>query len=132
MSFAQCFLRIFTAVCIILLLTAGTVITFRHVVFSDIDELDGMYDVYRYFAPITFFLDHCIHTGELPLWNPVTYCGMPVTGNPQSFLFYAPHLIRSLLTRPESARMVGNIGRNVVIKNQGAVARTLSRIETFL
>ncbi len=41
-------------------------------------------------------------------------------------------LIRSLLTRPESARMVGNIGRNVVIKNQGAVARTLSRIETFL
>ncbi|HOH31868.1 MAG TPA: hypothetical protein PLC40_19480 [Candidatus Hydrogenedentes bacterium] len=51
MSFAQCFLRIFTAVCIILLLTAGTVITFRHVVFSDIDELDGMYDVYRYFAP---------------------------------------------------------------------------------
>lgn len=98
MSVAQCFLRIFTAVCIILLLTAGTVITFRHVVFSDIDELDGMYDVYRYFAPITFFVDHCIHAGEFPLWNPVTYCGMPVTGNPQSFLFYAPHLLRSLLT----------------------------------
>ncbi|OQB37046.1 MAG: 3-deoxy-D-manno-octulosonic acid transferase [Candidatus Hydrogenedentes bacterium ADurb.Bin179] len=41
-------------------------------------------------------------------------------------------LIRSQLNSPESARMVGNAGQNVVIKNQGAVARTLSRIETFL
>ena len=98
MSFAQYLLRILAAASVILLLTAGTVVTFNHVVFSNRDELDGMYDVYRYFAPITFLVDHCIHTGEFPLWNPLTYCGMPVTGNPQSFLFYIPHLIRSLLT----------------------------------
>ncbi|MCK5863016.1 MAG: hypothetical protein KAH38_11055 [Candidatus Hydrogenedentes bacterium] len=57
-----------------------------------------MYDIYRYFAPITFSIDYYIHQGEFPLWNPLTYCGMPYSGNPQSFLFYLPNLIRSLLT----------------------------------
>ncbi len=80
-----------------LLLTA-TIITFSYVVFSDMSELGGMYDIYRYYAPLTFFLDASIHAGEFPTWNPLTYCGLPNTGNPQSFLFYPPHLIRSLLT----------------------------------
>ena len=80
------------------LLIVATIITFSYVVFSDMSELGGMYDIYRYYAPLTFFLDSMIHSGEFPTWNPLTYCGLPNTGNPQSFLFYPPHLLRSLLT----------------------------------
>lgn len=98
MSLAQRFLRIVAAIAVILLLTVATLITFRYVVFSDIDDLGGMYDVYRYFSPITFLVDYFLHSGEFPLWNPFTYCGMPITGNPQSFLFYVPHVVRGLLT----------------------------------
>lgn len=108
MSFAQLLLRSVLAVLVVVLLAGGMVATFWYVVSSDVADLDGMYDVYRYFGPITFFLDWCLHSGELPLWNPVTYCGMPMTGNPQSFLFYVPHLLRAWLTTnptPESSNM---------------------------
>lgn len=103
------------------LLALATLIAFNYVVLAAVNEmggafealrpvcnllgielpktgLGGMYDIYRYYAPLTFFLDASIHAGEFPLWNPLTYCGLPNTGNPQSFLFYPPHLIRSLLT----------------------------------
>lgn len=84
--------------CAAAVLLVAAVITFNYVVFNDVEEVDGMYDVYRYFAPLTFLVDYFIHQGEIPLWNPLTYCGMPNSGNPQSFLFYLPNLIRSLLT----------------------------------
>lgn len=98
MSLAQRFVRITLAIIVIGLLSAGTVRTFYYVISSDPAQLDGMYDIYRYFGPITFLLDYSIHAGEFPLWNPITYCGMPMTGNPQSFLFYIPHLVRAWLT----------------------------------
>lgn len=85
---------------VLFILTGATLLTFSYVVLSDPANLDGMYDVYRYFGPITFIVDFAIHSGEFPLWNPITYCGMPITGNPQSFLFYVPHLLRALLTNP--------------------------------
>jgi len=31
--------------------------------------------------------------GELPLWNPLIYSGVPLVGNPQSTFFYPPFLI---------------------------------------
>lgn len=98
MSIKQCCWRLGVTLCALVLIVLATVITFWFVIASDIGDLGGMYDVYRYFGPITFFLDFCIHEGEFPLWNPLTYCGMPMTGNPQSFLFYPPHLLRALLT----------------------------------
>lgn len=103
------------------LIVIATLITFSFVIFAAIGDMNGalefcrpvceslgielptngvggMYDIYRYYAPLTFMLDASIHSGEFPTWNPLTYCGLPNTGNPQSFLFYPPHLLRSLLT----------------------------------
>ncbi|MCK5860843.1 MAG: hypothetical protein KAH38_00060 [Candidatus Hydrogenedentes bacterium] len=103
------------------LLILATLITFNYVIFAAVNDMDGsfefcksacetlgielpksgvggMYDIYRYYAPLTFLLDTAIHSGEFPTWNPLTYCGLPNTGNPQAFLFYPPHLLRSLLT----------------------------------
>jgi hypothetical protein len=90
--------RAATALLVLTVLLFTSVITFNFVIFNSQDKLGGMYDIYRYYSPLTFFVDSCIHNGEFPSWNPLTYCGLPNVGNPQSFIFYPPHLIRSLLT----------------------------------
>jgi len=38
----------------------------------------------------TFTVNSLKHFGELPLWNPLIYSGVPFAGNPQSTLFYPP------------------------------------------
>lgn len=85
------------AVCVSVL-AAATVVTFSYVLRADRTELAGRYDVYHYFGPQAYYMDYAIHQGELPLWNPLTYCGMPFAANPQGAFFYPPNLIRSLLT----------------------------------
>ncbi|MBI5094927.1 MAG: hypothetical protein HZB26_21140 [Candidatus Hydrogenedentes bacterium] len=60
--------------------------------------LAGYYDRWAYFMPMTCFLDYCLHHGEFPLWNPLTFCGAPFAANPQVSAFYPPNLLRSLLT----------------------------------
>lgn len=87
--------RFFLAACTLIVL--ATLTTFSFVIRSDISNLGGMYDIYRYYAPLTFFIDARIHAGEFPAWNPLSYCGLPNVGNPQSFLLYPPNLIRSML-----------------------------------
>ena len=57
MSFAQLLLRSVLAVLVVVLLAGGMAATFWFVLSSEVAELDGMYDVYRYFGPITFFLN---------------------------------------------------------------------------
>ena len=65
----------------------------------------GTGDAWEYAGPSLFFMDHQLHDGELPLWNPLYFCGQPHAANPQSFLFYPPNLVRSLLTfAPTPAR----------------------------
>ncbi len=58
----------------------------------------GMFDIKHYFVPMSFVLDTAIASGELPMWNPLTFCGAPFAANPQSATFYPPHFVRSLLT----------------------------------
>ncbi len=121
MSFKPVLWRILKVSFVPTLLVLATFITFSYVYFAAIEDMEGvlnisravcnflgielpkdgvggMYDIYRYYSPLTFFFDHCMHNGEFPTWNPLTYCGLPNTGNPQSFIFYPPNLIRSLLT----------------------------------
>lgn len=58
----------------------------------------GVGDHWLYFGPHHFVLDHALHEGELPLWNPLILCGTPYAANPQSLTFYPPNLLRSALT----------------------------------
>ncbi len=62
------------------------------------DKAFGLSDERFYFAPQSFFLDVSLKNGEFPLWNPLSYCGMPFAADPQASACYPPHLIRSLLT----------------------------------
>ncbi|MCF6286368.1 MAG: hypothetical protein L3K26_14425, partial [Candidatus Hydrogenedentes bacterium] len=83
----------------LILIGGALALTFSHVLKSGPDDIMGRYDIYRYYGPITFYLDYCISQGELPLWNPLVYCGLPNAANPQAFVFYPPNLIRSLLLK---------------------------------
>lgn len=61
-------------------------------------DLPGMYDLYRYFVPHAYLLDVAVHEGSPPWWNTLSLCGTPLAANPQAAIFYAPNLLRSLLT----------------------------------
>ncbi len=61
-------------------------------------RLLGMPDFWKQSGPFNFFMDHSLHHGELPLWNPLYFCGQPMAGHPLVNLAYPPNLLRSLAT----------------------------------
>lgn len=85
---------------VLLILSIALGLTYRELFTGDWNKLSGRYDVYRAAGPLGYFMDHCIHNGELPLWNPLTLCGMPYAANPITMLYYPPNLVRSLLSSP--------------------------------
>ncbi len=58
----------------------------------------GPGDAWRTFGPYAFYMDHAIHSGEFPMWNPLSFCGRPFVADPTATPFYPPHLLRSVLT----------------------------------
>ncbi|MBI2424411.1 MAG: hypothetical protein HYV27_16395 [Candidatus Hydrogenedentes bacterium] len=79
------------------ILTGAVLLTFQFILSAEPGTISGRYDIYRYYGPITFYLDYCLEHGEFPLWNPLVYCGLPNAANPQSFVYYPPNLLRSFL-----------------------------------
>ena len=65
--------------------------------FSDDRLAMGRHDLWASYGPFTFFMDSAIHGGEVPLWNPLIFCGTPFAAALQPAVFYPPNLIRSLL-----------------------------------
>lgn len=55
----------------------------------------GDHDLYI-FPQLAFIQRHWHETGEFPLWNPATYAGVPLDGNPQVALLYPFHLALAL------------------------------------
>jgi len=82
----------------IVTLIAGMGLTFHWMASPSESKFLGSGDTWQYYGPILSYMDHSIHHGEFPLWNPLYFCGQPFAANPQSFLFYPPNLLRSLLT----------------------------------
>lgn len=89
----------FTVLVAPMLFLLGTAIVFSYMLSDPTGaRLMGIGDAWAHGGPMHFYMDYAIHQGELPLWNPLIYCGQPFAANPQSFLFHPPNLIRSLLT----------------------------------
>lgn len=78
---------------------AAIVCTFWTVI-SDPDDprILGSGDSWLSYGPSLHYLDHCLHNGEFPLWNPLIFCGQPHAANPYSWALYPPNIARSLLT----------------------------------
>jgi hypothetical protein len=83
----------------VLIILCAALFTFPWMMHPDSPQYLGLLDSWAYFGPSLSFMDHAIHDDhEFPLWNPLYFCGQPHAANPQSFVFYPPNLLRSLLT----------------------------------
>jgi hypothetical protein len=90
-------IRTYAIVCAILL--AAVVVTYWKVYADSHHSMFlGASDSWQFAGGYLFFADDRLHDGELPLWNPLYFCGQPFAANPQSFLFSPPNLLRSALT----------------------------------
>jgi hypothetical protein len=56
--------------------------------------------------PIASFMAESLRRGELPLWDPYTYCGRPLFANIQSQLFYPPTLLAIVASNLAAAKDV--------------------------
>jgi hypothetical protein len=57
-------------------------------------------DLNSFFFPLHAFSARAVQQGELPLWNPHLFSGMPHLANYQAGLLYPPNWVAYLLARP--------------------------------
>ena len=69
-------------------LLAEVLLFFRKVLFSSAYLIP--WDLQFYHQPLAWFASRSLARGELPLWDPFSYCGMPVYANLTTQLFYPP------------------------------------------
>ena len=55
------------------------------------------WDNWFYMRPCAVLMDASIASGEVPLWNPLNFCGTPFAAHPESAVFYPLNLLRSVL-----------------------------------
>src|ERR1019366_5538425 len=56
------------------------------------------WDLQGYHQPLAWFVARSLGRGELPLWNPYIYCGIPIYANLTAQLFYPPTVAILLLS----------------------------------
>ena len=78
------------------ILLAEVLVFYRHVLFYDGFVIP--WDLRYFHYPIASFMAESLGRGELPLWDPFTYCGRPLYANMQAQLFYPPTLVTLLLS----------------------------------
>lgn len=69
-------------------LLAGVLAFFRRVLFSP--QFIIPFDLPGYHLPLARYAARSLGTGEFPLWDPYTYCGLPFYANLQAQVFYPP------------------------------------------
>ncbi|MCC6861708.1 MAG: YfhO family protein [Bryobacterales bacterium] len=62
------------------------------------------WDLRYYHLPIAQFMARSFERGELPLWDPYTYCGFPIYANLTAGLFYPPMVLSILLSNLAGGR----------------------------
>ena len=75
----------------ILALLAEVAVFYRHVLF----ERGYLFpwDFRGVHLPLATFIAGSLRRGEIPLWEPYTYCGVPIFANIQAAIFYPPVLL---------------------------------------
>ena len=71
-------------------ITAAVLVSYNRVIFQGL-VLSG-YDVQTYFFPIRSYASQALLNGEIPLWNPHVFMGVPFLANPQTAVFYPLNL----------------------------------------
>ena len=79
----------------ILALFLEVLVFYRHVLFEP--GYLFPWDFRAVHLPLATFVAASLRRGELPLWDPFTYCGNPIFANIQTALFYPPVLVATLV-----------------------------------
>lgn len=77
----------------LLIIGVAVVIFFRNILLQSAFLWE---DFLYYFYPVRNFAAVSLAHGELPLWNPYTFNGMPFQADIQSAIFYIPNLLLTL------------------------------------
>lgn len=80
----------------LVLLAVAPAVFFRHVLFYGGYVIP--WDLRYYHLPLADFVARSLARGELPLWSPYVYCGMPLYANPTAQVFYPPALVTFALS----------------------------------
>ena len=64
------------------------------------------WDIRAYHLPLALFFTKSLRDGELPLWNPMNYCGYPFAANVQTAIYYPPRVLAMLLGGTSASRML--------------------------
>ncbi len=77
------------------LFAAATLIFFRTQIFGT----DFFWDDFaEYVYPVRAFAAKHMSAGEIPFWNPYSFCGMPFMADVQTALFYPPNLLLDMVS----------------------------------
>lgn len=86
-----------------LLLAALTLLHFAPLAFSGL--IPGRGDTFNYFYPWWTARNAALLAGELPLWSPDIFMGVPLLANPQAGVFYPPNWLTLPLDAPAGIRL---------------------------
>jgi hypothetical protein len=78
-------------------------LVFSKLAFTDLILARG--DTYLYFYPYWAARDAALSQGQLPLWTPDIFMGVPLLSDPQVGTFYPPNWLTVYLTPPEAIRI---------------------------
>ncbi|HLY65549.1 MAG TPA: hypothetical protein VKU60_08445, partial [Chloroflexota bacterium] len=73
---------------------------FWQVLFDGATMPNGGGDLASFLYPMYGFASQALHAGQLPLWNPYQFSGMPFAADVQSGLFYPINVLFERLARP--------------------------------
>lgn len=92
-----------------LVLLLATLVIFAPIVLHPTNTIYSPYsDILAQHYPFRYLLAKGVREqGRLPLWNPTTFCGMPLIGDPQAALFYPPNWLHVLLPPEIGYRLFG-------------------------
>ncbi|HEX2914519.1 MAG TPA: YfhO family protein [Chloroflexia bacterium] len=96
---------------------------------SGVTMPNGGGDLVSFFYPIHVFASESLRTGQIPLWNPYLFSGMPFAADIQSGLFYPLNWIFWLLGRPvtyEKVEMLALVHYWLAAAFAYALARSLN------
>ena len=82
-----------------MLLCVVSVLFYRHIALTNRILVGG--DAFAYFYPYRAYAADAVRSGQVPLWNPYLFMGVPFVANPQSAVFYPLNLALCWLSAPK-------------------------------
>ena len=70
------------------------------VLHPDVPPVADIGDLIDYFYPFNAFSARQIRSGTIPLWNPYVMSGIPFQAEPQTAMFYPPHVLYYVFSTP--------------------------------